>query len=437
MPVINTNVSSVIARNALNKNEIEMTKAMEKLSTGKRINTSGDDAAGMAITSRMSAQISGLDQAARNANDGISMIQTAESAYIEVSDMLQRMRQLAIQAASETYGDVDRQALDLEYQQLGDEVNRIASTTEWNGFMMLDGTVGDGDPVKIQSGANALQTVDIAFGTLYGKAHVKGENFISDASGALVTATANGSFTSTITNPSGATGAVTSHSVKIANAASLEENDYLIFTVTENDGKTTHEVSLKLSADMVTDINDTTAAVAIDTNAVVEDGKTLSNVAGTLTDGNAGAALGLEIKSTGTAGTITIAGTDFDKTTAALGTFTISDIQIRRGLTANLSGTDLSKQTKATAAITALDTTIDEVNAQRATYGSFISRLEHAAQNLTNVSANTAASRSRILDADYARETTELARTQIIQQAGTAMLAQANQIKQTVLSLLK
>ena len=100
MPVINTNVSSVIARNALNKNEIEMTKAMEKLSTGKRINTSGDDAAGMAITSRMSAQISGLDQAARNANDGISMIQTAESAYIEVSDMLQRMRQLAIQAAS-------------------------------------------------------------------------------------------------------------------------------------------------------------------------------------------------------------------------------------------------------------------------------------------------------------------------------------------------
>ena len=100
MPVINTNVSSVIARNALNKNENEMTKAMEKLSTGKRINSSGDDAAGMAISSRMSAQISGLDQAARNANDGISMIQTAESAYIEVSDMLQRMRQLAIQAAS-------------------------------------------------------------------------------------------------------------------------------------------------------------------------------------------------------------------------------------------------------------------------------------------------------------------------------------------------
>ena len=435
MPVINTNVSSVIARNALNKNEHEMTKAMEKLSTGKRINSSGDDAAGMAITSRMSAQISGLDQAARNANDGISMIQTAESAYIEVSDMLQRMRQLAIQAASETYGDVDRQALDLEYQQLGDEVNRISSTTEWNGFMMLDGTVGDGDPVKIQSGANALQTVDISFGTLYGKAHVKGESTIEDSTGALVTGTANGSFTDTIV--AAATNAEMTNTIVIANAASLAENDYIVFTITENDGKTTHDVSLKLTADMATNIGNTTADT-LDDNAVVEDGKTLLNVGGSLTAGNASATdLGITIDATTTAGTITINALNHDTGTAGLGSFTISDLKIRRGLTANLDATDLSKQAKATAAITALDVTIDEVNAQRATYGSFISRLEHAAQNLTNVSANTAASRSRILDADYARQTTELARTQIIAQAGTAMLAQANQIKQTVLSLLK
>ena len=435
MPVINTNVSSVIARNALNKNESEMTKAMEKLSTGKRINSSGDDAAGMAITSRMSAQISGLDQAARNANDGISMIQTAESAYIEVSDMLQRMRQLAIQAASETYGDVDRQALDLEYQQLGDEVNRISSTTEWNGFMMLDGTVGDGDPVKIQSGANALQTVDISFGTLYGKAHVKGENTIEDSSGKLVTATANGSFTDTIV--AATTSANMTNSIAIANFASLAENDYIVFTITENDGKTTHDVSLKLTADMATNIGNTTADT-LDDNAVVEDGKTLLNVGGSLTAGNGGATdLGITIDATTTAGTITINGLNHDTGTAGLGSFTISDLKIRRGLTANLDGTDLSTQAKSTASITALDVTIDEVNAQRATYGSFISRLEHAAQNLTNVSANTAASRSRILDADYARQTTELARTQIIAQAGTAMLAQANQIKQTVLELLK
>ena len=436
MPVINTNVSSVIARNALNKNEHEMTKAMEKLSTGKRINSSGDDAAGMAITSRMSAQISGLDQAARNANDGISMIQTAESAYIEVSDMLQRMRQLAIQAASETYGNVDRQALDLEYQQLGDEVSRIASTTEWNGFMMLDGTVGNGDPVKIQSGANAEQTVDISFGTLYGKAHVSAENFIDDSKGALVHATANGSFTNTIA--AAATNSNRTNSIAIANYASLAENDYIIFTITENDGKTTHDVSLKLTAAMVTDIGDNTGAAALDTNAIVEDGKTLLNVGGSLVAGNGGAKdLGITVDSTGTPGTITINALNHDTGTAGLGDFTISDLKIRRGLTANLDGTDLSTQAKATASITALDVTIDEVNAQRATYGSFISRLEHAAQNLTNVSANTAASRSRILDADYARQTTELARTQIIAQAGTAMLAQANQIKQTVLSLLK
>ena len=437
MPVINTNVSSVIARNALNKNEQEMTKAMEKLSTGKRINSSGDDAAGMAITSRMSSQISGLDQAARNANDGISMIQTAESAYIEVSDMLQRMRQLSIQAASETYGNVDRQALDLEYQQLGDEVNRIASTTEWNGFMMLDGTVGDGDPVKIQSGANADQTVDIGFGTLYGKAHIKAEKFIDDSTGALAHNTANGSFKNTIV-ASAATNAAATHTVAITNYASLAENDYLIFTLTENDGKTTHEVSIKLNATDITTLTGTNTT-AIGGTTVIEDGKTLANVigSGTNTAGDVDFGIGA-IEGTGTAGQIKFTGTTAGTGgTAANADFTISDMQIRRGLTANLAGTDLSTQAKSTASITALDVTIDAVNAQRATYGSFISRLEHAAANLTNVSANTAASRSRILDADYARQTTELARTQIIAQAGTAMLAQANQIKQTVLALLK
>ena len=133
MPVINTNVSSVIARNALNKNEHEMTKAMEKLSTGKRINSSGDDAAGMAITSRMSAQISGLDQAARNANDGISMIQITEGATSEMSNILIRMRELSVQSASDTIGDRERGYLNREYVQLANELDRIGNTTEFNG----------------------------------------------------------------------------------------------------------------------------------------------------------------------------------------------------------------------------------------------------------------------------------------------------------------
>ena len=166
MLAINTNVSAGIARNAIQRNEGEMTQAMERLSTGKRINSAADDAAGLAIASKFSNQIAGLDQAARNANDGISMIQTAEGAYVEVGDMLQRMRQLAVQAASETYTTSDRTALDLEFQALVDEVVTIADNTQWNGANLLDGTAGTSGTVKIQSGANAGQTVDVAFGTL-------------------------------------------------------------------------------------------------------------------------------------------------------------------------------------------------------------------------------------------------------------------------------
>jgi flagellin len=166
MVAINTNVPAIIAENALTVNEREMTSAMERLSTGKRINSASDDAAGLAIASRMSSQIAGLNQASRNANDGVSMIQTAESAYVEVSDMLQRMREIAVQSASETYATADRAALDLEFQALQDEIVRISDQTTWNGFNILDGSVGTSGTVKIQSGSNASQTVDVDFGTL-------------------------------------------------------------------------------------------------------------------------------------------------------------------------------------------------------------------------------------------------------------------------------
>ena len=434
MLAINTNVSAGIARNAIQRNEGEMTQAMERLSTGKRINSAADDAAGLAISSKFSNQIAGLNQAARNANDGISMIQTAEGAYVEVGEMLQRMRQIAVQAASETYATSDRTALDLEFQALQDEINSIAANTEWNGGKILDGTAGTVGTVKIQSGANASQTVDVAFGTLSGKAAntTTGLNTIADsADGVALSTTASGSFTSAITNA--ATNAVASHAIAIANYASLTEGDVLMFTVTENGGTTKHQVALTLTAAMVTDIGDTTAAAAIDTGAVVEDGKTLTNVVGT---GTGAADMGLTIDSTATAGTITIAGTAVDATTAANGDFTISDMKVRRGDTAVLEGVDVSTQAKANAAITALDTAMNSVNTQRASYGSYISRLEHASTNLSNISQNMTASRSRIEDADYAAETTELARTQIIQQAGTAMLAQANAAKGTVLALL-
>lgn len=278
MSVINTNVKSIVAQNALTVNNRAMSKAMEQLSTGKRINGAADDAAGLAISEKMTAQIRGLNQAVRNANDGISMIQVAEGATIEVTNMLQRMRELAVQAINDTNTTTDRTALKAEYQQLGKEIQRISNNTEWNTAKVADGTT---TAAVFQVGANSSQTITVTF--------------------------------SDIKALSGMTAVISA-----ADAASV-------------------------------------------------------------------------------------------------------------GSVADFAGTTLSN----------LDTAINAIGSYRSTLGASINRLNYAADNLQNVSTNTSASRSRILDTDYAQATTELARTQIIQQAATAMLAQANQQPQSVLSLLR
>jgi flagellin len=296
MTVINTNTAATLTANALTKNERAMSQTMERLSTGSRINSASDDAAGLAISSKMTSQINGLNMAVRNANDGISMVQTADGALVEVSNMLQRMRELAVQAASDTNTATDRDSLDLEFEALTDEIDRIGETTQWNGTLILDGSLG---AITFQVGANASQTIGTQFGS-----------------------------------------------------------------------------------------------VDTDTGEAVAFG--LFNGLGTVGLGN---------------------GTD-----NAAGALEVESLQ-----TASL----------ATAAITRVDNAIANLNEHRASLGAVINRLEYAADNLANVSQNASASRSRILDADYAAETTELARTQIIQQAGTAMLSQANQQAQSVLALLK
>lgn len=283
MTVINTNVGATITQNALAKNERLMGQAMERLSTGKRINSASDDAAGLAISARMTAQIKGLDQAARNANDAIAMIQTADGASIEVANMLQRMRELAIQSISDTNTAADRTNLSEEFVALQSEISRISTTTQWNGENILDGSAGKDDDgvVSYQIGANDGQTISVALG----------------------------------------------------------------------DWATTGEGVFK--------------------NDISKD------------------------------------------------------------------GISLDTSTDAADALAIIDAAINGINTQRASYGAAINRLEYVVDNLANVSQNAAASRSRVEDADYAIETTELARTQIIQQAGTAMLAQANQSAQSVLQLLK
>ena len=318
MTVINTNTASLVARDAIQRNDRAMSQAMERLSTGSRINSAKDDAAGLAISVRMGAQVSGLNMAVRNANDAISLLQTVDGAAQEISNMLNRMYELAVQAASGTYTSTDRTALDLEFGELMKEIQEIAERTEWNGTSIMDDTYDDTtNALKVQLGAEANQTMAIR---------------IKD-------------WRPTIS--------------KDGEMASATDTDY---------------------------------------NGI-DSADSAYNLAGT-----------------------------------ANGT--------EAGLYFNAGAEDTERlviTSAATAAIAVknLNNAIDGAARERAQYGAYISRLQHAADNLQNVATNTAASKSQISDADYAAETTELARTQIISQASTAMLAQANQVKQTVLSLLQ
>jgi flagellin len=278
MPSINTNVSALNAQAALAKNSRTMSTAMEQLSTGSRVNSAKDDAAGMAIGTSMTSQIRGLNQAVRNLNDGVNLLQTAEGALNETTNMLQRMRELAVQSASGTYSTTQRVYLQTEFTALNSQIDKIASETTWNGFTVLTGTTGGTTTgtYSFQSGQTSGQTIDVAIGGM-------------TVSALLMTAT----------------------SVAISSAAS------------------------------------------------------------------------------------------------------------------------------ASAALAYIDSAINTVNSQRATIGAAVNRMTYAADNMTNISANVSASRSTIMDTDYATASTNLSKAQIIQQASTAMLAQANQQPQTVLALLK
>ena len=390
MATINTNMPASIAANSLTRNDRSMTATMERLSTGLRINSAKDDAAGLAITSRMSSQIRGLDQAVRNANDAISMIQVAEGAMKEVTNMFQRMRELAVQAISDSNTANDRAALNNEYKQLSEEVQRIAENTQWNGQNILDGARTS---TVFQVGANASQTITVNFGDL-------ATNNVVGAVSAN-----NGSALVTIS--------LTENGV----AKAIASDDVISYKVTDNLGNQSY---------------------ATITGAQLADSESAS------VGGGANSAVA-DVETSPTGATVTLTGdvktsvstTSFTVAKGSGSTITISDVVVSRGTHAPVAATDITTRDFASRALGILDTAVQGVNDRRANLGASMSRLEFASDNLQNVSQNTKAARSRVLDADYASETTELARTQIIQQAGTAMLSQANQAQQSVLSLLK
>ena len=405
MATINTNMAANIASNSMTRNERAMSATMERLSTGLRINSAKDDAAGLAISSKMTSQIRGLNQAVRNANDAISMIQVAEGAMKEVTNMFQRMRELAIQAISDSNTSTDRTALNNEYKQLSDEVKRIAENTQWNGTNILD---GGQTATTFQVGANASQTIAVNFGDL---------------------ATNNIANASLVPGSTGTVSAATTGTVKarndIAITGTVATGD--VITVKLDSGTSGAKyASFTLTAEAAAAINGPSALSATATGHVVE--AEVGSTA-TLATTDAGA-LVAEIDA---AGHLAIVGTN-----GADGKdFTVTEVELSRGIHAPVGGSDITTSALANTALGVLDTAIEGVNSTRAGLGASMSRLEYASDNLQNVAQNTSAARSRVLDADYAAETTELARTQIIQQAATAMLAQANQSQQAVLALLK
>jgi flagellin len=396
MSVINTNVKALVAQNAATVSGRAMSKAMEQLSTGKRINTAADDAAGLAISSRATSQIRGLDQAVRNANDGISMLQTAEGAMVEVTNMLQRMRELSVQSANDTNTADDRSYLNLEFQQLKAETDRIISNTQWNGVNVLDKSFTnntDAGKFVFQVGANANQTISHTI-------DVFGLGTADGTSAGITPAQISGTGTATTVETSTLTLAGT-YAAGDKITVNLNENVFQ-YTVTSADaagGSSTLGTNLVSALSLRFD--DGYAVTASGTGVV-------------------------KITLDSQVSTGTIAGNSFSLSASSSdGEWDdIADLSILSQATSNTS-------------VNTLDVALAAVNRARAEIGSVVNRLTYAADNLTNVSQNAEASRSRILDTDYAKTTTELARTQIIQQAATAMLAQANQQPQSVLSLLR
>ena len=408
MTTINTNTSASIAAKALTQNDRLMNDAMERLSTGKRINNAGDDAAGLAITSRMTTHIEGLEQAARNSNDAIGMIQVADGALAEITGILQRMREITVQAGSATYTTADIGMINKEFTQLRDEITNIVEYTTWNGTALLDGNVNAAGGSTL-----GIDTLQITAAQLQALGTDNAATFeLTDTNGRTLTVT----------------------KVNIANAGATNFGNATLAQLA---------TALNTAIDANTGFAQLDASVSGDTIVFTQEVSGAGQITsiGGKTDATSSVSIGGGVTRTTNAGSDTVSfqiGTNVNQTLSVeFGTLKMT-AATGNDLGANFKN-DLAITSNATAntAMGYIDTAIDAVSTRRAALGAGISRLEHTVDNLENNAVNSAASRSRILDADYAAETTELARTQIIQQAGTAMLSQANQKAQSVLKLLQ
>ena len=389
--VINTNVMSLNAQRNLSASGSDLATSLQRLSSGMRINSAKDDAAGLAISQRFTTQIRGLDQAARNANDGISLSQTAEGALAEIGNNLQRIRELAVQSRNATNSQSDREALNSEAQQLLAEIDRVAQTTNFNDVKLLDGSF---QAQSFQVGANQGETIDIA-------------NIVNASVSALGSWTEVGTTTTTYTQTLTALAATDPEA-----AASLSINGVTInvaASVGRNAGDFVTALDAAFAAAKGNPANTTLANVTMTAGAITSTDATLEIAD---LDNMTGPAAG---------------------TTDGTATTTTTPGAARTGFT----GLDISDVDGADNAMLAMDAALEAVNTARAEMGAVQNRFTSVVANLSTSVENLSAARSRIQDADFAKESAQLSRNQILQQAGTAMLAQANQATQNVLQLLR
>ena len=491
--VINTNVMSLNAQRNLSTSGSSLATSLQRLSSGLRINSAKDDAAGLAISERMTAQIRGLSQAARNANDGVSLAQTAEGALSQSGALLQRMRELSIQSANSTNSASDRAALQAEVNQIKDELNRVASTTTFNGLKILDGSFQN---QKFQVGANSNETIGVSLAGVaatdlanYGvaAANTNASQGLGQGAAAAATIPASNTVAAQTLTVSGAKGTTTA-------SVSVGDSAYTVATKVNNISGTTgvtakadNQVTLgSLSAAGTVTLQlgsgSTTATVsaAVTTGDLSSLSKAINNVTGTTgvtaevsggtitlrqADGKdiqmafSSSVAGATIAATGYgADAITLTDAANDSTvfsgrvsfsssetyslssSVAAAAGSVLDVAANTAVssTASLvSAIDIGTQTGAQSAIDVIDSALSRVNSVRADLGAVQTRFELAITNLETTGENLTAARSRIKDADFAAETANLTRAQILQQAGTAILAQANSVPQNVLSLLR
>ena len=486
MSVINTNVSSMQAQNSVRTQGLNLSSAMERLSSGIRINSAKDDAAGLAISTRMTASIRGISAAIRNANDGISLTQTAEGSLGQISDNLQRIRELAVQSANTGNNSSDRAAMNNEATQLIAEIDRVASNTTYNGINLLDGTFqsqnlqvgagnGTNDRITISIGSAKSSALGVGSNSSYSTTLAQGSAVAASAltagmlsiNGYSVGASASDGVSNTdpthsgiakaaainaISGLTGVTAAVAATTVSgaapstfagytaVSGTDDLTINGVSLGTLGASTNAIDSGSKIAAAVNAITGQTGVTATFATATGVVslsAADGRniTIAGVGKGLTDSGFTAATTrskLTLTSTSSAG-ITLAGTTGLTSTGLTVGYTAATATAGAGV----SSLSLTTAAGSQAALTTLDTAINTITDSRAAMGAYQNRLTASIANLETTSMNLSASRSRILDTDYAKETTNLAKSQIIQQAATAMLAQANQSGQSVLALLK